>query len=832
MDNYVTITEYRIEDYVFICEYKPTPDKSPVGVYLRNIKHKKEYYKLSIEEDAMTGVSCFKIDLLDPDFACGGWYPVFTFEDGTEKYCGYKDMISRLDYSVMLDLGLTTLAFDPINKVHFMGAIDADSRFLVRKWRNKLEYIKKSSILVNSFEADGLNIHLEITSLHHSKIEQVELWIWNKAARVVERIPLDADMVNSGFIDINLNDYVNNYDVELYDKLSEMYLMYNINGTYFQSTLEIRKPEQARKKIYISSDIDEEFRYVLSYPIMNDAGTDYEWVFQLYFNYHAELCAKVVPRRYMYTNMYRGKIIDFKLKDGILKIRLFYMKNEFENYRLVLRYCPEDPSGKQDEYIFNVEDVKERKKGKVITYSLDYSKVNWTPLRYELLVLCDKDNYCYELKAMGKDRKFYRNLSKVYKNSYLTKDDMYVFISENIGQKLVFDCRKRNEYDDFKYRLNEGIATFLYYPFRLIHRKHYLLFYEKFCTAAQDNSYYMFQYFMEHPNRKVMPIYVIEEKQPEYKELKKKYGKNVVAFMSKRHLLYLQAASMFVSTDSKRHCYRWRSGTTRILRSISDKRFVFLQHGVLGYKRVDNIYGKQYVNRADLFVASSEFEKTIINRWFGYDDKEIIVTGLARWDKLVSEPSNPPMIFYMPTWRNWIFEVDDEEAFVNTDYYKEYYRIINSKELIDMLHETDTRLVFCMHPKFRQFYNCLKSTDPYITIFDYESCKINEMLMKCNMFVTDYSSASWDVFYMDKPVLFYQFDADKYAELQGSYISLDKVLFGRRVTEFDSFIEEIRSCIKSGFECDERDARMKEEYLAVRDATHRQRIYDEIMKRL
>ena len=85
---------------------------------------------------------------------------------------------------------------------------------------------------------------------------------------------------------------------------------------------------------------------------------------------------------------------------------------------------------------------------------------------------------------------------------------------------------------------------------------------------------------------------------------------------------------------------------------------------------------------------------------------------------------------------------------------------------------------------------------------------------------------------MDKPVLFYQFDAKKYSELQGSYINLEKKVFGERVTDFDSFINALRKNIADGFYYDSSTDRMKDEYLPIRDSNHRQRIYDEIVKRL
>ena len=51
-----------------------------------------------------------------------------------------------------------------------------------------------------------------------------------------------------------------------------------------------------------------------------------------------------------------------------------------------------------------------------------------------------------------------------------------------------------------------------------------------------------------------------------------------------------------------------------------------------------------------LFVVSSGYEQKIIHDYFGYDNEEIIITGLARWDVLEdkSDPAHKEILL-MPT---------------------------------------------------------------------------------------------------------------------------------------------------------------------------------------
>lgn len=63
-----------------------------------------------------------------------------------------------------------------------------------------------------------------------------------------------------------------------------------------------------------------------------------------------------------------------------------------------------------------------------------------------------------------------------------------------------------------------------------------------------------------------------------------------------------------------------------------------------------------------LFVVSSGYEQKIIHDYFGYDNEEIIITGLARWDVLEdkSDPAHKE-IQLMPTWRSWLEDISEEQ---------------------------------------------------------------------------------------------------------------------------------------------------------------------------
>ena len=61
--------------------------------------------------------------------------------------------------------------------------------------------------------------------------------------------------------------------------------------------------------------------------------------------------------------------------------------------------------------------------------------------------------------------------------------------------------------------------------------------------------------------------------------------------------------------------------------------------------------------------------------------------------------------------------------------------------------------------------------------------------------ITNYSSVSWDFLYLNKPVLFYRFDLHRYLTSRGTYLPLDKPIFGDILTD----ASEINAALASTF---------------------------------
>lgn len=415
---------------------------------------------------------------------------------------------------------------------------------------------------------------------------------------------------------------------------------------------------------------------------------------------------------------------------------------------------------------------------------------------------------------------------------YRSNKEFIIYPFVNGARQFTIQCRKYNKgYDSYLFILKEYMALLCYFILKPYwDSKKIWLVCEKFCAMAQDNGLYFFRYCMEQlpQEEKKHIFYVIDKRVPDYQAVRE-YDKNVISFMGFRYMVYLCAAQYLISTDAIRHFYIWDSPNSvyKVLYQAR-KHIVFLQHGVMAFKQCHRTFHKLGGNRMMLFVVSSEFEQDIIHNYFEYDRDEIIITGLPRWDVLHDTSSmQHKEILLMPTWRSWL-EDASEEVFRESDYYKNYKELLNHVKLQELLETNHIKLNFYIHPKFRDYIGQFQSGCKWIRLIPFGEQPLNQLLMSCNMLVTDYSSVAWDVYYQEKPVIFFPFDLETYEAAQGSYMDIRKEAFGDVVYSQQELLETIRYYVRNGFQEKEIYADSREYFLPLRDNKNSERIYQKI----
>ena len=485
-------------------------------------------------------------------------------------------------------------------------------------------------------------------------------------------------------------------------------------------------------------------------------------------------------------------------------------------------------------YNFEIKTVKIKKDLQYLDACLELKNVDLKSLYWDVVVMFANPETGERFEAAVSMTRSYRLFTSfLYRGSYETGNGFFLYPYNTSSKKLAFQFREEGEYDHLGFRVKELTAFAAYYLLKPYwDSRHIQLVYEKFCMMAQDNGYYFFKYCMDHEEEKRQKnhiYYVITKDAPDRKKLDA-YQSRLVDFMSIRHMIYMIAAELLVSTDTRNHLYAMRQRGSILKRYLRKKPLVFLQHGVTALKKVDFFYGKGKSGSCDLFVVTSDFEKKIIEDYFGYAEDEIVNSGFARWDVLEDKSEGLREILIMPTWRAWLENVTLEE-FKESDYFHNYMELLNSPRFHSFLEKNDLLANFYLHSKFREFIQDFSVGSDRIRLIVFGEEPANELMMRCKMLVTDYSSVCWDVFYLDKPVVFFQFDRDKYMEAHGSYLDMDRELFGDCAQDVDGLLTYMERCADDRFVVRPEYEKMQKSFYKYFDDQNSRRICDAIVKK-
>ena len=522
----------------------------------------------------------------------------------------------------------------------------------------------------------------------------------------------------------------------------------------------------------------------------------------------------------------KGQVLKLKIKKTVVNLKMKFKKQKNPVEGVVLSYRS---NIENIEYSFDYT-VSEDGDYWIIDASIDMSKIKLEELFWDVFVLTKKNGCDIRMSAYW--TKHQRFMLMLLGTQCKATEDHIIFPYGTISGKIAFTYRQISKYDGVGTKIKELIALGLYVALLPYWKKKRLwLVFEKFCSMAQDNGYYFFKYCMEDLKGKKDHIYYILDKDSVDWEKMQKYGKQVIPFMSIKHILYCMVANLYIGSDSKKHLYAWRAKPNLISNRISKHNILFLQHGVTALKRVDHIFGKKGTSAMTHFTTTSRFEQEIVVQNFGYSEKNAPILGFTRWDVLGdTSKEDERIILAMPTWRSWLEEKSAEE-FKKSDYYHNYMQLLQSKKLGQILKENNVKLVFYIHPKFKDYLSEFNVSGDNIQLIPFGSEPLNEIMKKCSMLITDYSSVCWDVCYLDKPVLFYQFDYDMYMQAHGSYLDMEHELFGDRYVEYEALIDGVQEYIDNGFKEKEEYTKLKDYYFEYRDNDNSKRTYEYIVGR-
>lgn len=208
-----------------------------------------------------------------------------------------------------------------------------------------------------------------------------------------------------------------------------------------------------------------------------------------------------------------------------------------------------------------------------------------------------------------------------------------------------------------------------------------------------------------------------------------------------------------------------------------------VSHGIEGFKKI--LIQKEDVpllKRTDYFNCASRYEYELKRDKWKIPEEKLIITGFPRFDRYL--PNQPPKemkrILMMMTWREWLFDLSREE-FLESNYFRSTIGLLEHEGIRNLLKSNGIHLQIALHPfmkRFEEHFFPLADQDYGIEFLDFNHASIERSIEENDMLLTDITSVSWDFLYLNKPIIFFMFDQQEYTEKRGSYLDLDKDLYG------------------------------------------------------
>lgn len=354
---------------------------------------------------------------------------------------------------------------------------------------------------------------------------------------------------------------------------------------------------------------------------------------------------------------------------------------------------------------------------------------------------------------------------------------------------------------------------------------------------ADDNGEAFFTYLAARKGVKPDVYFVISGKSPDYDRLKK-VGK-VIDRDSEEYLKLFLKADVIISAHAE--AYITNPFDPQYSRALCDvirsKPFVFLQHGVTK----DDVSGwlNKYNKNLSMFVTTTRPEyQSVLNNEYFYTDREVVMTGLPRYDRLENNPQK--IITIMPTWRSSLVSAIDPRTgqrtllpgFRESAFYRMYAALFSDELFLEKVEEAGYRIQVLMHPNMDVTIPEFEISDR-IKMLNYGT-PYRDIFTKSDLIVTDYSSVAFDFAYLRKPVIYYQPDREEFFSgshtyVQG-YFDYDRDGFGEICEDPDELKDTILFYLRNKCILKEMYKTRIDNTFPYADKNNCERVYQEILK--
>ncbi len=331
---------------------------------------------------------------------------------------------------------------------------------------------------------------------------------------------------------------------------------------------------------------------------------------------------------------------------------------------------------------------------------------------------------------------------------------------------------------------------------------------------ADDSAEHLFRY-LRQDRPSVNAWFVVERDTDDYRRIRRYAGHRVLAHGSLRWKLAMLNCRNLISSHIDEVIFRPEAVQRLADPADPSWRVVFLQHGVMK----DDLSAWLNRKKIDVFVTSTraEYESVVADHTaYRYTTRETKLTGLPRFDRILEAgnrvaPEQRDLLLVAPTWRGWLsklagarggvgqFEVDPDE-FAASDYARQWSALLNSPELRALAERHGLTVALLLHPNLQGTASL--DVAPHVRQLGFVGENIAEHFARARVLVTDYSSMFFNAAYIERPVVYFQFDRDRVrsGEHLGrpGYFDYETDGFGPVTLDVDQAVEAVVAAVENG----------------------------------
>lgn len=354
-------------------------------------------------------------------------------------------------------------------------------------------------------------------------------------------------------------------------------------------------------------------------------------------------------------------------------------------------------------------------------------------------------------------------------------------------------------------------------------------------SQADDNAEHLYRYIKEK-HLQINAWFVLRKNSHDWQRLETE-GFRLLAFGSLAHKMALLNAQHLISSHADRYVTNYLSH--RYYRDFLRYKFTFLQHGItkdnlsgwLNSKPIRNFITAAYDEYQSLCQGESSYKFT---------EREVELTGFPRHDALLEKSSSiskSKIILIMPTWRQALVgevvgagnERKKNSFFEESQFYQTWFGLLKSLRLGELAKKYDYQLIFFPHTNLQPYLDDFRNE--HVTVLGHaDIASMQDLFASAAMLITDYSSVAFEIAYLQRPILYYQFDQEQVFGgghiYQKGYFDYEDNGFGPVAIDEKSLLDSLEQLLMNNCQPVAPYAQRMQEFFAFRDGRCCERVYE------